>query len=86
MADELRARIRSGVLRPGQRMPTQAQLAAEFGVERQAVRGALRILQSEHLLTNISKGAPATVADRADRAPAGPRPRHSPPRWLSHRG
>ncbi len=72
MADELRARIRSGVLRPGQRMPTQAQLAAEFGVERQAVRGALRILQSEHLLTNISKGAPATVAERADRAPAGP--------------
>ncbi len=72
MADELRARIRSGVLRPGQRMPTQAQLAAEFGVERQAVRGALRILQSEHLLTNISKGAPATVAERADRAAAGP--------------
>ncbi|RMI90878.1 GntR family transcriptional regulator [Streptomyces sp. ZS0098] len=72
MADELRARIRSGVLRPGQRMPTQAQLAAEFGVERQAVRGALRILQSEHLLTNISKGAPATVAERADHAPAGP--------------
>ncbi|MGW7633413.1 winged helix-turn-helix domain-containing protein [Streptomyces griseoincarnatus] len=72
VADELRARIRSGVLRPGQRMPTQAQLAAEFGVERQAVRGALRILQSEHLLTNISKGAPATVAERADRAPAGP--------------
>ncbi|GHF00542.1 GntR family transcriptional regulator [Streptomyces werraensis] len=60
------------MLRPGQRMPTQAQLAAEFGVERQAVRGALRILQSEHLLTNVSKGAPATVADRADRAPAGP--------------
>ncbi|MEU3443328.1 FadR family transcriptional regulator [Actinospica acidiphila] len=72
VADELRARIRSGVLRPGQRMPTQAQLAAEFGVERQAVRGALRILQSEHLLTNISKGAPATVAERADRAAAGP--------------
>lgn len=70
MADELRARIRSGVLRPGQRMPTQAQLAAEFGVERQAVRGALRILQSEHLLTNISKGAPATVAERASTGPA----------------
>ncbi len=86
MADELRARIRSGVLRPGQRMPTQAQLAAEFGVERQAVRGALRILQSEHLLTNISKGRPRrspTVPTAPRRAP---RPRHSPPRWLSHRG
>lgn len=62
MADELRARIRSGVLRPGQRMPTQAKLADEFGVERGAVREALRILQSEHLLTNVSKGSPATVA------------------------
>ncbi|MET8581231.1 GntR family transcriptional regulator [Streptomyces collinus] len=62
VADELRARIRSGVLRPGQRMPTQAKLADEFGVERGAVREALRILQSEHLLTNVSKGSPATVA------------------------
>ncbi|MFF7976541.1 GntR family transcriptional regulator [Streptomyces sp. NPDC007905] len=62
VADELRARIRSGVLRPGQRMPTQAKLADEFGVERGAVREALRILHSEHLLTNVSKGSPATVA------------------------
>ncbi|MBY8340036.1 winged helix-turn-helix domain-containing protein [Streptomyces spinosirectus] len=62
VADELRARIRSGELRPGQRMPTQATLADEFGVERGAVRQALRILQSEHLLTNVSKGSPATVA------------------------
>ncbi|MEU9452258.1 winged helix-turn-helix domain-containing protein [Streptomyces sp. NPDC048277] len=62
VADELRTRIRSGVLRPGQRMPTQAKLADEFGVERGAVRQALRILQSEHLLTNMSKGSPATVA------------------------
>ncbi|MEW2048479.1 GntR family transcriptional regulator [Streptomyces sp. NPDC005476] len=62
VADELRTRIRTGVLRPGQRMPTQAKLADEFGVERGAVRQALRILQSEQLLTNVSKGSPATVA------------------------
>jgi hypothetical protein len=43
-------------------MPTQARLAHEFGVERGAVREALRILQSEHLLTDVSKGSPATVA------------------------
>ncbi|OKK07194.1 GntR family transcriptional regulator [Streptomyces sp. CB02400] len=72
MADELRARIRSGALQPGQRMPTQAQLAAEFGVERPAVRQALRILQSEQLLTNVSKGAPATVAADPGRALTGP--------------
>ncbi|MFE2518786.1 winged helix-turn-helix domain-containing protein [Streptomyces mirabilis] len=72
VADELRSRIRSGQLRPGQRMPTQAKLADEFGVERGAVRQALRILQSEHLLVNVSKGSPATVADTLGRALTGP--------------
>ncbi|MEV0172971.1 GntR family transcriptional regulator [Streptomyces sp. NPDC050803] len=72
VADVLRARIRSGELRPGQRMPTQARLADEFGVERGAVRQALRILQSEQLLTNVSKGSPATVALDPGRALTGP--------------
>ncbi|WP_328845337.1 winged helix-turn-helix domain-containing protein [Streptomyces sp. NBC_00258] len=72
VADELRTRIRSGELRPGQRMPTQAQLADEFGVERGAVRQALRILQSEHLLSNVSKGSPATVAQDVGPALTGP--------------
>ncbi|MFD0315860.1 winged helix-turn-helix domain-containing protein [Streptomyces flavalbus] len=72
MADELRARITSRVLRPGQRMPTQARLAEEFGVERGAVRQALRILQEEGLLTNVSRGSPATVADRLPDAVTGP--------------
>ncbi|MFH8239659.1 FadR/GntR family transcriptional regulator [Streptomyces sp. G6] len=72
VADELRARIRSGRLRAGQRMPTQAQLADEFGVERGTVRQALRILQSERLLTNVSKGSPATVAPDPGAALTGP--------------
>ncbi|NEC29686.1 GntR family transcriptional regulator [Streptomyces sp. SID8111] len=72
VADALRDRIRTGALRPGDRMPTQAQLAGEFGVERGVVRRALRILQSEHLLTNVSKGAPATVAAGPALVPAGP--------------
>ncbi|OLZ71411.1 GntR family transcriptional regulator [Streptomyces sp. IMTB 2501] len=74
IADALRGRIRSGVLRAGQRMPTQAELAEEFGVERGVVRQALRILQTEQLLTNVSKGSPATVASvpAPVRLPAGP--------------
>lgn len=74
IADALRGRITSGVLRAGQRMPTQAELAGEFGVERGVVRQALRILQSERLLTNVSKGSPATVAavPAPVRLPAGP--------------
>ncbi|MFF0740675.1 winged helix-turn-helix domain-containing protein [Streptomyces sp. NPDC004111] len=76
MADELRARIRAKQLRPGDRMPTQAQLAEEFGVERGAVRQALRILQEERLLVNVTKGSPATIADDA---PAALAPRAAPP-------
>jgi hypothetical protein len=74
VADALRTRITSGALRPGQRLPTQARLADEFGVERGAVREALRILQSERLLAGGSKGSPATVAAQPGliRPPAGP--------------
>ncbi|MFB7248175.1 GntR family transcriptional regulator [Streptomyces populi] len=75
VADELRSRIRSGELRAGRRMPTQAELADEFGVERGTVRRALRILQSERLLVNASKGSPATVASRPERALTGPHSR-----------
>jgi len=63
VAEALRARIRSGELRPGSRMPTQAKLADEFGVERSVIRLALRVLQDEKLLTNVSRGSPATVAE-----------------------
>ncbi|MFP3991595.1 winged helix-turn-helix domain-containing protein [Streptomyces sp. E11-3] len=78
MADVLRSRIRSGELRPGQRMPTQAQLADEFGVERGAVRQALSTLRSEQLLTNMTKGSPATVADTVTHAFASPEVRPQP--------
>ncbi|MBC9730269.1 FadR/GntR family transcriptional regulator [Streptomyces sp. TRM68367] len=72
VAEELRARITSKALKPGQRMPTQARLAEEFGVERGVVRQALRLLQEDGLLTNVSKGSPATVASFPGRALTGP--------------
>ncbi|EGG48219.1 GntR family transcriptional regulator [Streptomyces griseoaurantiacus M045] len=72
VADVLRARIGSGQLRAGARMPTQAMLAEEFGTERGTVRQALRILQSEGLLAGVSRGSPATVAPDAGRVPDGP--------------
>jgi hypothetical protein len=77
VADALRSRIVSGELRAGERMPTQARLADEFGVERGTVRQALRILQSESLLANVSKGSPATVADGVEKGLTGPA---APPR------
>ncbi|MEU1317864.1 winged helix-turn-helix domain-containing protein [Streptomyces tibetensis] len=62
IADSLRERIRAGELKPGDRLPTQAELAERFGVERGAVRQALRVLQDDGLLTNVSKGSPPRVA------------------------
>ncbi|WP_175437059.1 winged helix-turn-helix domain-containing protein [Streptomyces hawaiiensis] len=62
IADVLRERIRAGELKPGDRLPTQAELAEEFGVERGAVRQALRVLQEGGLLTNVSKGSPPRIA------------------------
>lgn len=79
VADVLRGRIKSGDLRPGQRMPTQAALAREFGVERGAVRRALRILRDERLLVDAVQGSPATVATASSGAPArGPEARPRP--------
>ncbi|WP_128432248.1 winged helix-turn-helix domain-containing protein [Streptomyces cyaneus] len=62
IADILRERIRVGDLRAGDRLPTQAELAEEFGVERGTVRQALRALQEDGLLTNVSKGSPPRIA------------------------
>jgi len=65
VADVLRARIRAGELRAGDRMPTQAELADEFDVERGTIRQALRILQDAGLLTDVTRGAPARIAERS---------------------
>ncbi|WP_079052014.1 GntR family transcriptional regulator [Streptomyces regalis] len=62
IADILRERIRVGDLKAGDRLPTQAELADEFGVERGTVRQALRALQEDGLLTNVSRGSPPRIA------------------------
>ncbi|GAA2260337.1 GntR family transcriptional regulator [Streptomyces atrovirens] len=65
IADILRERIRSGELRTGDRLPTQAELAEEFGVERGTVRQALHTLREDGLLTNQGKGSPPRIAEPA---------------------
>ncbi|MFP8962980.1 winged helix-turn-helix domain-containing protein [Streptomyces nanhaiensis] len=65
MADALRARILSGTLRPGSRLPTQHELAAEFDTNRTAVRQAIDTLRREGLLTGTGRGAPPSVAEHA---------------------
>ena len=65
IAEALRERIRQGDLKAGDRLPTQAELADEFSVERGAVRQALRALQEDGLLSNVSKGSPPRIAEPA---------------------
>jgi GntR family transcriptional regulator, transcriptional repressor for pyruvate dehydrogenase complex len=50
LADELRAEITSGRLRPGERLPPEPELCVRTGVSRSTVREALRLLASQHLI------------------------------------
>jgi GntR family transcriptional regulator, transcriptional repressor for pyruvate dehydrogenase complex len=50
LADDLRAQIVAGRLRPGERLPTEPQLCARFGLSRSTVREALRLLASQQLI------------------------------------
>ncbi|WP_176741432.1 winged helix-turn-helix domain-containing protein [Streptomyces sp. LUP30] len=74
IADALRERIRVGDLKAGDRLPTQAELADEFGVERGAVRQALRALQDDGLLAGVSKGSPPRIAEPTPTGPEEPQP------------
>ncbi|MGN6170880.1 MAG: FadR/GntR family transcriptional regulator [Solirubrobacteraceae bacterium] len=56
VADQLRELIISGQLGPAQRLPNEAELAAQFGVSRPTVREALRVLSAASLIRSV-KGA-----------------------------
>lgn len=47
IADTLRAEIAEGLYRPGHKLPTEAELAARFGVNRHTVRHALAALAQD---------------------------------------
>lgn len=72
LADDLRAQITSGQLRPGDRLPTEPELCARSGVSRSTVREALRLLASQHLIVTtrgvtggsfVSHPSPDQLAD-----------------------
>jgi DNA-binding FadR family transcriptional regulator len=50
VAEQLRELIATGVLAPGQRLPTEATMAEQFGVSRATVREALRLLSAQNLV------------------------------------
>jgi len=53
---QVRDRLASGLLRPGEKLPSERDLAAGFGVSRGAVREALRTLENAGVVT-LRKGA-----------------------------
>ncbi|MEU1270216.1 winged helix-turn-helix domain-containing protein [Streptomyces sp. NPDC005799] len=57
VADHIAARIRSGELRPGARLPGERDLAAEYGVAHLTARRATRELRERGLVVTLpSKG------------------------------
>jgi GntR family transcriptional regulator/MocR family aminotransferase len=78
ICEHMRAAIRAGQLRPGDRVPSARDLAAQFGTARGTVDAAYAILAGEGYL--ISRGAAGTVVSTEldNRAVAGPASRQRP--------
>ena len=69
VASQLSDRLRRGEWKPGERLPTEHQLSAEFGVSRPTVRSALSRLESLGLtITRHGLGTFATPAHAEIRA------------------
>jgi DNA-binding transcriptional regulator YhcF (GntR family) len=72
IANALRAAIRTRKLAPGERLPSQHDLAERYGVARETVKAALRILRDERLVVT-RQGSGAFVRAQTER-PVGLRP------------
>lgn len=63
IADDLRAQIAAGTLRPGDDVPTESELAERWRTSRGPIRNALAALRSEGLI-ETGRGRPARVVSR----------------------
>lgn len=68
IATAVRELIERGELKPGEKLPSQAQLAEQFDVSRQTVHQAMTLLRNDGLIESRT-GSGSYVAQR----PAGPR-------------
>lgn len=62
VAARVRETILSGKLKPGERLPSERDLAQQFGVNRASVREAMKILE-QYNLVRVHHGGGAEVAD-----------------------
>lgn len=66
LADRLRALIVDGRLAPGDRLPVEPALSAQYGVSRGTVREALRVLSSQGLIETRRGVAGGSFVQRPD--------------------
>ena len=72
-AEQIAGRIREGAWRPGDRLPSERDLAAQLGISRGSTREALRILEAMGLL-EIRPGEGTIVRDPHARPPSAAAP------------
>ena len=72
VAEQLRQRIYSEDLKPGDKLPSEAELIKQFNVSRVTARGAIKDLQAEGLIvTRQGKGSFVRNREATRRLPAG---------------
>jgi DNA-binding FadR family transcriptional regulator len=69
ISDKLAYMIHSGLLRPGDELPSERELAATLSVSRETVRGAIGVLQARRMI-DVNQGARTRVIG------PGPMPLH----------
>ncbi|MFG2638864.1 GntR family transcriptional regulator [Streptomyces sp. NPDC048362] len=70
VADHIEARIRTGELQPGARLPAERDLAQEYGVAYLTVRRAAQVLRERDLIVTVH-GRGTFVADPVPPADEG---------------
>ena len=66
IAARIRARIAKGQLKVGDRLPSESELAAEFGVARMTIHGALAGLARQGLLVRRPGAGTRVAAPRSE--------------------
>jgi DNA-binding GntR family transcriptional regulator len=57
LADDIRAQIQAGRLRPGQRLRTEPEYGDDYGISRDSVRKAMALLRQEGLIVTSKQGS-----------------------------
>jgi GntR family transcriptional regulator len=64
IANEIRGQIRSGRLKPGDKLPSTSELCAQYEVSTQVIRSAMLVLRAEGLVEG-HQGRGVYVRDKA---------------------